>query len=524
MPSPCLELLSDYVAWYAQRQPEAEAAVMGVIRYTYAQLKNAVDDYARALMAAGVQPGDRIATLSTPHPDFLILFLAASSIGAIWLGLNPRYQAKESAYIIQDSQPRLLFARERIGSRDYVAELAELAADCESLQAVVLLDSEHPVPGFEHNAAFLTAGQPVSALELAERRSQVRSSDAALIVYTSGSTGRPKGAVISHHALIVCARTQLQFWPAAPIRMVNFLPISHIGCVGDLSCYILLGGGTNIFMEQFDPRASLELMQREKVTVWGGIPTSLQMCVNLMDFDSFDLSSLQIIFWSGAAASPSLVASLGRISPNLSTSYGMTETVGSVTFTDVCNDVDVLAHTIGKPVPQYELRLVDPDGRPVGENATGELQVRGDFIMKEFWNRPQATAETIDADGWLSTGDLAVFLPDGNLKLVGRLKEMFKSGGYNIYPREIEQTIESHPAVAIAAVVGVPDDLYQEVGWAFVSLKPHAELSESELNAHCRAWLANYKVPKKFIIRDRLPTLPVGKIDKQALRQWAEGY
>ncbi len=543
---PSLPLLSDYARHYAAATPEHEAMVFGDDRYSYARLAHEVDRCAKALIASGIGKGDRVAMLCPPHPQFLVLFLAASSIGAIWLGLNPRYRYEELRFVLDDAGPVLLLSRFRVGEREYRDDIAKLRSGSVSLRDVVRLDGstpegvpvhdefrddESPYEESPHDELpydecpydeFLDRAGLVTDAVLAEKRRAVRTKDAALIVYTSGSTGRPKGAVISHYSLIKCSRVQLRFWGANPLRILNFLPINHIGCVGDICCYSLVGGGTTIFLEKFEPESTLRLLESEAATVWGGVPTTFQLCVDHPDFEAFDLSAISTIFWSGAAASPDLIRRLRNITPRLSTSYGMTETVGSVTYSPVCDDIELLAETIGRPPPEYQIRVIGDDGAEAGPGQSGELQVRGDFLMTEYWNQPEATAETIDEDGWLHTGDVAEYRPDGNLRLVGRLRDMFKSGGYNVYPREIEAVVESHPDVAVCAVIGVPDRVYQEVGMAFVELRPGGIAGVSELDRHCRDRLANYKVPKTFVIESRLPRLPIGKIHKQALRKAAD--
>jgi fatty-acyl-CoA synthase len=198
----------------------------------------------------------------------------------------------------------------------------------------------------------------------------------------------------------------------------------------------------------------------------------------------------------------------------------MTETVGSVTFTFDSDDSEVLSDSIGWPVPEYGVRIAGETG-PVPAGSPGEIQVKGDFVCHGYWNRPEASRDLFTPDGWLRTGDLAVERPDGAYRLIGRLKEMFKSGGYNVYPREIEQVLESHPDVAMAAVIGMPDPLYQEVGHAFVMVVPGRTPTAEALELHCRTQLANYKVPKRFVIAAEFPMLPIGKIDKQALKAGA---
>jgi fatty-acyl-CoA synthase len=518
---PPLDRISDYVGYYAERQPAAEAMVLDDRRVTYNELRKQVDAVARAFIAAGVAKGDRVATLATPHPDFWTIFLASASIGAVWVGLNPRYQLDEYRYVIGDCEPVLFLTRTRIGDRNFAPDIGALQSQSTTLRQVVVLGDDPLLAQATSMAAFLAAGRAVDHGLLASRRAEVAPSDPALIVYTSGSTGRPKGALLPHRGLVRCSRNQMRYWRADPVRVLNYLPINHIGCVGDISSWALVAGGCIVFLEKFDPARSMELTAGEHCTVWGGVPTTIIMCLALPDFARFDLSSLQLIVWGGAAAPADLIRKLRTIVPALSNSYGMTETVGSVTFAGPCDDVDLLAETVGFPVPDYEFRISDADGMPVPAGEVGEICVRGDFIMRGYWRRPQETAETIDADGWLHTGDLALTRADGSIRLVGRLKEMFKSGGYNVYPREIEIVLEGCAGVAMAAVVGVPDPVFSEVGHAFILRDPGASISTSALEAACRAHLANYKVPKHFVIEDELPLLPIGKLDKRRLKEIA---
>ncbi len=513
---PLLRLISDYPRHWATARPDVEAVVFGERRWTYRDLADRVDACAKALLAHGIRPGDRVATLSPPHPDYYVTFLATVSIGAIWLGLNPRYQIRELEYVANDATPRLLFARTLIGDRSYHEELAALTANAPSIERAVLLDAG------DSYAAFIAAGRRISDLELGAARSAVDPRAASVIVYTSGTTGQPKGAMIHQAGLIKVARVQYAIWPIDPARALNNLPINHIGCIGDITCDTLVPGGTLVFQEQFDPGAMLEAVAKERLTLFGHVPTALQLVVSHPAFDATDFSSVQLIIWEGAAAPVELIERLRAKCGELANAYGMTETVGSVTFTFDTDSADVLANSVGWPVPEYDLRIAGPAGTPVATGEPGEIQVHGDFVTLGYWNRPEATAELFTPDGWIRTGDLAEERPDGAYRLIGRLKEMFKSGGYNVYPREIEQVLESHPDVAMAAVIGVADPLYQEVGHAFIL--PHAERrvpSAESLATHCRSLLANYKVPKQFTVVSEFPMLPIGKVDKQALKRMA---
>ena len=511
-----LALISDYARYWADQTPTADAAICGTIRWTYPDLADRVDRCAQGLLRAGIKAGDRVATLSPPHPDFYVTFLATASIGAIWVGLNPRYQFRELDYVVSDAAPRLIFARPTIQDRSYRQELESLA-NHPSVEQLVLLDGR-PEPAHQSFPEFIAQGATVSRAALAEARSLVRPTDPCLIVYTSGTTGTPKGALISHHGLVHVARVQHSIWRVNPLRMINNLPINHIGCVGDVTCDTLVPGGTLVFQEQFDPEEMLRLVAAERISVFGHVPTALQLIVSAPSFRTTDFSTVQLILWEGAAAPVDLIETLRTVCPELANAYGMTETVGSVTFTFDADETEVLANSIGWPVPEYGVRIATANGDPVAPGEPGEIHVKGDFVTLGYWQRPEATRELFTEDGWLRTGDLAEERLDGAYRLIGRLKEMFKSGGYNVYPREVEQVLESHPEVAMAAVIGVADPLYQEVGHAFLLVPSGRQIPEQELLAHCRSQLANYKIPKQFTMATVFPLLPIGKIDKQALR------
>lgn len=512
--------ISDYPDYWAQRRPTQQAMVLGPCRLTYAALAAEVDRCARAMFAAGVRRGDRVAVLATPRPESLICFLASARLGAMFTGLNHRFKLDELAYVVGDSAPRLLIAMTQIETRDCRPDLRELAARQPSVKRIVTLPGA--IEGLSQSYdSFLDGAATVDGEAYALAAATVGPADPILLVYTSGSSGRPKGAMISHRGLSHCSRNQCDHWWAVPLRVLNNLTISNMFCVGDLFCYCLVGGGTTIFMERFDPRGVLETIERERVTVWGQVATMQQLALAHPDAPGFDLRSLQLIFWAGAPAPRDLIRKLQAICPNLSTNYGLTETVAGVTYARVGSSLEVLAETAGSPDPHYELRVVGPDGRVLGDDEEGEIQVRGLCQMVGYFNRPEATSAMIDGEGWLHTGDIGLRRPDGNYRIVGRLSDMYKSGGFNVYPREVEILLESHPAVALAAVVGVADGTYGEVGWAYLVAKPGERIEEAEIKGWCGARIANFKVPKRFVLCDRLPMLAVGKVDKPALRRAA---
>ena len=507
--TPDFPRLNDYVDWYAQTTPRM-LAIAGRERLTYLELQKQVRACAASLAACGVGPGDRVVTLSTPGGAFLVSFLASASLGAIWVGLNPRHTAAELDAAVTALSPRVIFARKAIESRNYESWVAALP---QSITTFLLPD-----------------GGAAALADFAERNhgntnipgttAAHASPDApALIVFTSGSSGRPKGALISQRALIGASRVQLAQWPVSPLRVLNNLPINHIGCVGDLCCYALVGGGTNVFCERFDPAESIALCERERVTMLGQVPTQFILTLNSPHFRAEALGSLQLIIWGGAQASAELVAALRDLGKPLATSYGQTESVGSVTFTPPDATLAELAKTVGCPVTPYAVRIVEESGAIAATSQPGEVQIRSPFCMNGYWQDPEATERAFTPDGWLRTGDVGALAENGMLRLIGRTTETFKSGGYNIYPVEIERAIVSHAAVADAAVVALADPLFGMIGAALVQQRPGQELTAAGLRAHLADRLANYKIPKRILIAAELPKLPIGKIDKAAVRE-----
>lgn len=515
---PEFERLADYLSYHASSIPNSEAMVLDDRRVSYQELAGLVNRCAQSLHARGIQKGDRVATLSTPRPEFYITLLATVKIGGIWVGLNPRHHIDEIRYVLTDSRAQLLFALPRFEGRDFVPDLRFFA---EEVPKGVVTFGEGIAGLSVDFSDFLQEPEEV-AKDFEAACNLVAGHDPAVVVYTSGSTGKPKGALITHRGFILAYRTQYEHWGAVPMRILNNLPINHMGCVGDISSYALICGGTVIFLQRFNAANALKLIERERISTLLGVPTMYLLMVELPDFNRYDLSSLQVIIWGGAAAPRELITKLrSSCSAQLYNCYGLTESVAAVTYTDDNASVEVLAETVGRPEPRFGFRIVDTNGREVEVGSPGEIQIRGNVVTPGYLNRPDATAEAIGADGWLRTGDLGLERPDGNIHFIGRMKEMFKSGGYNVYPREIEIVLESHPSIAMAAVVSVPDRLYWEVGHAFVMARQNLVANEDELKAYCRERLANYKVPKRFVVLNELPMLPVGKIDKQALKKIA---
>jgi acyl-CoA synthetase (AMP-forming)/AMP-acid ligase II len=486
----------------------------GEARWTYADLDQRIDACAKGLIALEVKRGDRIAMLTSPRPEYLIVFLAATRIGAIWLGINPAYTLDEMRYIISDAQPKLFFAFNSLRGRDYSSEITALRVEFSPLQMVIWGDTPHDALSYED---LLEAGRHITDEVLDGLASAVSPQDVALIVYTSGSTGRSKGAMLTQGGIFLAARAQLRQWPLSPLRALCYFPANHIGCSTETVAYALAGGGTVIFNEYFDAELALRTIEAEKVSWIVGVPAMFHKLLTAFEGGHYDTSSLRVVFFSGAGTPKELIRRLQGLGGELYTTWGMTETTCSVTFTAAGDDLDVLTETVGRVVPPHEIGIVNDAGGDAPTGEAGEVLVRGPCVFAGYYNRSEPV---FDDCGWFHTGDIGLIDSAGRLRLIGRKLDVFKSGGYNIYPREVEIALEGHPSVSMAVVVGVPDAIYQEVSCAFLLCEGEVP-DEREISDFCRGKLANYKIPKKFYFRRALPMVSVGKIDRQNLWQEA---
>jgi len=506
--------IGDYLDRHAAAFPDRIAVRDDRTQLTYAGLAAAVERCARGLFACGVRQGDRIAVMAPARADTFVVFLAAARLGALWLGLNPRYQMPELEYLVSDARPRLLFTVATFEGRDFRADAEHLASRF-GIDRVVGLD--------ELAAGAWWGGADPDAEAFRQAVDAVTSESPALLVYTSGSSGRPKGVLLSQRSLLTRSRTQnREFATAAYPSLINPLPINHIGGMHFLSLFTFVGGGTLTLAERFRAESYVAAMAAREINVVIMLPTMFQILINTEGFAPALLDNLEWFVFSGAAMPRELVDMLYEAKCRAGLTYGMTETCGSVTYASKADSPrEVLTRTIGRPRPDGEVRIARDDGSPCDVGENGEIQVRARYAMTGYFNRPDATREAYTADGWLRTGDTAILRADGNIEFVGRRSEMFKSGGYNVYPREIELALEEHEEVELSAVIGVPDRLYDEVGWAYVVACPGSRLDGEALKKWCQQRLANYKIPKRFLVVDRLPMLPIGKADKMRLKAQA---
>ncbi len=508
--------LTEHLQRHAIRTPGAVALSCGEMTLTYAEMADEVKRYAGGLHRLGIREGQVVGVYGNSRPECLLIFLACCKLGAAFLGLGPKSSARELAVIIDDAQPAAVFVIP--GDRDVEAEKLEavvVTRDCLLVRTGKRSDAETAALSFDE----VLAESPAFPATSDGGNNDVLDRPCA-VVYTSGTTGTPKGALLSQRGMIRSAELTFKYWygSVTPLRAIAQTPINHVGWLVCKCVVSVLVGGTLLFQERFNAAETLRLIERERATVWTVFPAMIMLAMQEPEFDSCDLSSLERLAL-GTTPSPQVLARFRtRSRAVFSASYGLTEACGgSLTVTE--NDAELAADRggIGRPLPGVEVRIIDAEGRSLPVGSEGELLVRDASVFLGYLNRKEATAETLDEDGWLHTGDAVVQEADGKLRFVGRVKEMFKSGGYNVYPTEVEGVIGAHPAVAEVAVVGAPDPLWEEVGVAFVVLRDDQSGLDG-VEAHARNELANYKVPKRFIAVPDLPLLRNEKVDRSLLR------
>ncbi len=509
--------IDETLSVHAARAPGAPCVSLDGRHWSWGEVNSLVDSAAQALVAAGVGAGDRIALLSTPRPEYLLMLMAASRIGAVYVGLNPRYTAAEVAEAVARVRPRLIVTLRAFEGRDFPSVI-EAAAAAVALPPVVSFDSIESCVG----ALQALDGPLPPAPGAPDTQTRAALPDTAAIVFTSGTTGQPKAAMLTHRGLLHAAAVQhIRLNPAVP-RYLCHLPVNHVGCLMNLTLAGLVGGGSVVFLQRFSAARTLQLIRDERVNFWEQVPAMYLECARDPSFDPQALRHLHSICIGGGAASLQTITRLREIGAPLFVEYGQTETSSSAAYTDAGADDEVLGHCIGRFDPHFEFRIADNDNRPCAMGEVGEIQGRGRLIFAGYYGDPQATREAFTSDGWLRTGDLALQRPDGNLVLQGRLREMIKSGGYNVYPREVELVLESHPGIGQVVVLGLPDERYGEAVHAVISRRGEP-LDRAALVALCRRSLANYKIPKSFRVVEAFPLLPNGKIDRVGTSAMAAG-
>ncbi|MFT5267911.1 MAG: fatty-acyl-CoA synthase, partial [Acidimicrobiales bacterium] len=487
------------------------------IRQTWNEFNASVDEVAKGLMSFGIAQGDRVGMWSPNYAEWVYVQFATAKIGAIQVNVNPAYRTSELEYAMNQSGCKILVTRSEYLTSAYEDMVEQVRPNCPDLEHVVYFDTDDW-------AALLAAGESISDQDLRTRMASLSQNDDINIQYTSGTTGFPKGATLSHRAILNDAKFVGMMCDYDETDRVA-IPVPFYHCfgmvMGNLSCSVF-GATMVIPCPTFDPAAVLRVVEAERCTSLYGVPTMFIAELGHADLATKDLSSLRTGIMAG---SPCPIEVMRRVIDEMNMSevtiaYGQTETSPVSTQTRTTDSVEVRVTTVGQVLPHVEAKIVDPEtGETVERGSEGEYCTRGFHVMNGYWNDPDKTAEAIDADGWMHSGDLATMDDDGYVNIVGRIKDMIIRGGENVYPREIEEFLYTHPAIADAQVIGVPDLKYGEEIMAWVQLAEGQSVTDDDIKAFCKGKIAHFKIPRYISFVNDFPMTVTGKIRKAEMRE-----
>ncbi|MGB0467903.1 MAG: AMP-binding protein [Pontibacterium sp.] len=507
------------------------------IRWSYAELKKRVDQAARAFLAIGVKPGDRVGMWAPNCAQWTVTQFATAKVGAILVNVNPAYRLHELEYALNQSEAHFLVTADSFKSSNYTKMLFELAPELENcaegeltsaklpaLKGVINL-SEDKFDGMWRWNDFVELADKIDASQLEKTQAGLQFDDPINIQYTSGTTGFPKGAALSHHNILnngYFVAESMNFTDQD--RLVIPVPLYHcFGMVmGNLGC--MTHGATMIYPgDGFEPKSVLEAVAEERATALYGVPTMFIAEMEHPDFDQYDVSSLRTGIMAGSICPAEVMKAVNSKlnMKEVQIAYGMTETSPVSTQTAADDAFEKRVTTVGRTQPHLETKLIDPvTGNVVPRGEIGELCTRGYSVMLKYWNNPEATAGSIDPAGWMHTEDLATMDEEGYIQIVGRIKDMVIRGGENVYPKEIEEFLYTHPSISDIQVTGVPDKKYGEELVAWVKLAPGTDdITEEDLRGFCKGQITHFKIPRYFKFVEEFPMTVTGKIQKFKMRE-----
>jgi acyl-CoA synthetase (AMP-forming)/AMP-acid ligase II len=506
-------LLHDILDYRAREHPEAEFAVQGSRSLSYAAAQALANRIASALAARGLAPGDRLALLSKNSIEYAVWYYACSKCGVVPVPLNYRLAPPEWSYILNDAGAKLIFAQDALAQA-----LGPVRGELTTVKHWLALGAD--VPGWERFESFVDGGVASSPAHRAAPDDDVYQ------MYTSGTTGRPKGAVITHRAVVShLYQASFAFGGAGGERMLVVAPLYH--AAGSLATFVTVQAGGSLYIqEDFVPAEVVRALSEERIAMAVLVPAMIQFClVGVPDVAARRYQALRLIIYGASPiAEQTLTRAIEVFGCDFLQAYGMTETTAAVTYLMPADHRRALAGepklllSAGRPLPATEIRIVGEGGRILPSGEIGEIAARGPQLMRGYWNLAEATAEAL-RDGWMHTGDAGVLDDEGFLYVQDRTKDMIVSGGENVYPREVEDVLYRHPAVAEAAVIGVPDPKWGEAVKAIVVCKQGLTVGAEELMRFCDGRLAGYKRPRSLDFADVLPRNPSGKVLKRELRE-----
>ncbi|MEE8470965.1 MAG: AMP-binding protein [Dehalococcoidia bacterium] len=523
----------------AAKYPKQEAIVSGEQRITFDTLLDRVNSMANAMLRMGVKKGDKVAIWMSNIPEWVYAHFACVKIGAPVIPLNTRYKVHELEYILKQSDSSTLFMMDQFLKIDFIPMIYEVCPELKQckpgeleskklplLRRVIIAGRQSYDGMLDYNKVVESGNDYAGSAELKKAQEAVEPEDVYIIPFTSGTTGFPKGVVTTHNQYVrVVSGFSDRFEMTETDRILVVAPFHHN--MGNMTGMTLgaCHGACILPMESFDPGEALRLIDEEKVTNFSGAPTMYIMMLDHPDFANRDTSSIKSCIIGGADVSPDLVRTIRDKMgiKDVISGYGMTENTGISTCSRRGDPIELVANTAGKLMfDGCELEILDPDtGEEVPRGSQGEICTRGWFVMKEYYKQPEETARAFNKDGWFRSGDLGTMDENGYIKITGRLKDMFITGGVNAYPAEIESFLMTHPKVGMVAVSGVPDRRMGEVAMAFIKLKEGQTATEDEIISFAREKMANYKAPKYVKFVDDFPMTATGKIQKFILKEGA---
>lgn len=524
MEIPRFSLFWQYVEHWGSVDPEFRAMRFGDKTVSCKELDEITDQLAKAFISFGVKKGDRIVTILPSRPEYIYTLIAASKLSAITVPMDVRYRISDFRRFIPHVEPKVIVAISRTRDNEIAETLELLRPEFGEMKYIMVEPSDFGTP-FEDVLKMKLDLED----ELKAAKTSQSSEDDILIIFTGGTTGVPKATLNSHKNVVSMCILEgeiLGKYLAAKgvtgrIKNLVALPPSHIGGTIELIGTGIVGGQEMIFLDHWSPYPVLEVTQQEKIPLMGGVPTMYAIIMSLPDLDEFDLSSLKVAVLSGEKVSLELLEGIReKLCDAIVVGYGTTEAGAEVTFTEPSDELSKLAEGyVGRPLPGVEIKIVDEDDRPLPPGKVGEVVIRGPLTSKGYFRQPEENKKNFTPDGFHRSGDLGYLTEKGELYIAGRKKHIIRVGSYTVLPVEIEEVVLKNPNVAMAAAIGVPHKMYGEVVWLFVAPKFGITVNEEEIMEICKRELADFKVPRKVVIRELLPITRIGKVDRLRLRE-----
>ncbi|MGQ9722565.1 MAG: class I adenylate-forming enzyme family protein [Candidatus Jordarchaeum sp.] len=517
------KLIGEFLEFDAAEYPDKEAVVHKDQRMTFEELNETVDRLAKSFLKLGIKKGEKIITIIPPRPEWLYVALAAAKIGAVTVSLDWRDELKDFEYQIPLVKPTTIINMNQFLSRMYSRILDQIRDQFTTVKNYISIAGTY-LPGSIAFEDLVSKPRDEMNRELEERKSEVQEDDPVLCMYTTGTTGPPKPVILTHKNICKCVEYLAKYIGANPEDVaIGNMPVSHAAGSVHAEMQSIILGNKLVMLEKYDTEDTLKLVQREKVTFVGWPPTVYIMILNLRNFDQYDMSSIRMAVAGAGYTSPELAQRIiDNISPSFYNCWGMTELSGVATIARPEDGIEKTKCTLGKPTSsEIKIKLVDEEGKVVSRGEVGEIMVKGPTVFKEYYLMPEKNAESFDEENYFHTGDRAKQDEDGFYVFVDRIKEMYKSGGYNVSPLEIEEFLMAHPDILLAGVIAVPDEKWGEVGRAYYQKVPGSKITDKDVEEYCRRGLAAYKVPKEFKWRN-LPIIGAGKVSKKKLREELE--